>query len=125
MPHLTKQTESNGEDDLAKLSQALSRAHGFHLLLLLICVDHKKIYPGIKVLFDLWVKLSPSYNTFKSLLDEFETLGIVIVKKRGKRKVIYLNSDVLRYIFPIPDDIDRVSTILPLSKFLFDKELFR
>ena len=84
-----------------------------------------KIYPGIKVLFDLWVKLSPSYNTFKSLLDEFETLGIIIVQKRGKRKIIYLNSDVLRYIFPIPDDVDRVSTILPLSQFLFEKELFR
>ena len=121
----TKEAEPHNEIELAKLSQALGRAHGFHLLLLLICVDAKNLNPGIKSLFDFWEKLSPSYNTFKNLLNEFETLGIIKIEKRGRRKFIHLNGDILRYVFPIPDGVDRASTILPLSKFLFDKELFR
>ena len=125
MSNKTKRAEPNNEVELVKLSQALGKAHGFHLLLLLICVDARNLKPGIKALFDFWEKSSPSYNTFKNLLNEFETLGIIKIEKRGRRKFIHLNSDVLRYIFPIPDGIDRASTILPLSKFLFDKELFR
>ena len=113
---------SEDRSNIHLFAQALSKAHGFHLILLLIAAERSNKNMNLKQLYSVWLNQQPSMNTYLRLLKDFEKFGIIVTKKCGKGRIVQLNTSLLSELFPLPESIDRLETVMPITSYLFDMD---
>ena len=113
------------ESNIHLFAQAVSKAHGFHLMLLLIAAERSNRIMNLKELYSAWLNQRPSMNTYISLINDFEKFRIISTYKSGKERIIQLNTSMLSHLFPIPEEIDRLDTVMPITSYLFDMNVLK